>query len=231
MKTWNEFFLQNQEITIHRLAKYFNQYVQQQWDIILKKHHDELIETFKKIGEPTYGVYLKKLLQPIMKQLMDEGYLLKTGFIMPNSIEHWGPPEERERCMWCVVKNEDEMPLGTLVLRMFHSHTAFDVPRAPDFLALEQIEKEAIIEAISKASIRLNRKDHGFVPQDRKNKEIQRWEYSAETGLSDYLTSNQDALEVSYLDYALSQWGKQGWELTSVVPYEGRLVAFFKRPL
>lgn len=105
-----------------------NQFVQQQWDLILKENHDELIEHFRTIGEPAYGVYLNKLLKPIFKQLTDAGLNVKPGFIMPNSIEHWGPPEERERCIWCVVRKKDETPLGTLVLRMFHSHTKFDVP-------------------------------------------------------------------------------------------------------
>ncbi|WP_019392393.1 DUF6022 family protein [Priestia filamentosa] len=231
MKKWHEFFSSNKEITIRNLARYMNQFVQQQWDLILKENHDELIDHFRTIGEPAYGVYLNKLLKPIFKQLTDAGLNVKPGFIMPNSIEHWGPPEERERCIWCVVRKKDETPLGTLVLRMFHSHTKFDVPRAPNFFSLEEVKKEAIIKAISQASIRLNKKDHGFIPQNRENTDTLRWEYSAETGLSDYLKSDQDVLEVSYLDYALSQWGRQGWELTSVVPYEGRLVAFFKRPI
>jgi hypothetical protein len=32
------------------------------------------------------------------------------------------------------------------------------------------------------------------------------------------------------LDNQLAIWGRHNWELTTVVPYEGRLVAFFKRP-
>ncbi|WP_426455255.1 hypothetical protein ACP26L_16570 [Paenibacillus sp. S-38] len=32
------------------------------------------------------------------------------------------------------------------------------------------------------------------------------------------------------LDEALSHWGRYGWELVSVVPSEGRIIACFKRP-
>ncbi|MGK9184369.1 hypothetical protein KXS12_19195 [Priestia filamentosa] len=62
MKKWHEFFSSNKEITIRNLARYMNQFVQQQWDLILKENHDELIEHFRTIGEPAYGVYLNKLL-------------------------------------------------------------------------------------------------------------------------------------------------------------------------
>lgn len=231
MKAWNEFMEQNHDIKIQNIAKYFNQYIKEHWELTLEENYEELSHTFNEIGEPTYGRYLLKLLSPIFNEMTKGGLIMKPGFILPNSTEHWGPPEERERCMWCVVKRKGETPLGTLVLRMFHSHTKFAIPRAPEFFSLEEVEKEAIIKAISQASIRLSKKDHGFIPQDRENTDVLRWEYSAETGLSDYLKSDQDALEVSYLDYALAQWGRQGWELTSVVPYEGRLVAFFKRPI
>ncbi|MFC7442729.1 DUF6022 family protein [Laceyella putida] len=115
-------------------------------------------------------------------------------------------------------------------MRVFHSHAKFDIPAAPDIFALEETEKEAIIVAISQASIRMNKKFGGYLHPDRDPDEIQKWEYSAETGLSDYLNSDQDKFEVSALDVALAQWGKHGWELASVVPYQGRLIAFFKRP-
>ncbi|MDQ0885857.1 putative coiled-coil protein SlyX [Paenibacillus sp. V4I9] len=228
MKAWKEYFETNQEITIQSLAAYVNQHIQQMWVSVLQDHYDELTDTFEKIGEPSYGVYIHKLLQPILKEVTNAGYNLKPGFKMPHSLEHWGPPEERERCMWCVVKDEHEKPVGTFVLRVFHSHVKFKVPLAPNILALDETEQDSIIAAISKANIRLNKEYGGVVHQNRENDQIQRWDYSAETGLSDYLTQNET--EVSVLDYALSKWGKEGWELASVVPHQGRLIAFFKRP-
>lgn len=230
MKTWKEFFTTNREITIQSLAEYINQYLQQQWELVLQENYNELSDMFTKIGEPAYGAYLNKLIHPIFNELTNHGFILKPGFIVPNSVEHWGPPEERERCLWCVVKKEDGNSIGTLVLRFFHSHVKFDIPLAPEIIALGETERDAIIDTISDASIRLNNQYGGVLHQDRKKDQIQRWEYSAETGLSDYLNSGRDDLEVSFLDYALSRWGKHGWELTSVVPYEGRLIAFFKRP-
>lgn len=229
MQTWETFF-ENREITIQDLAKYFQQHFQAHWKSVLQEHRDELLDTFEKIGEPAYGLYMSKLLTPLYNELTQAGLIWKPGFILPQSMEHWGPPEERERCMWCVVIKGDGTPIGTLVLRIFHSHAKFDIPAAPDIFALEETEQEAIIASISQASIRLNKTFGGFLHQDRNSAEMQKWEYSAETGLGDYLNSGQDQFEVSALDVALSKWGKHGWELASVVPYQGRLIAFFKRP-
>lgn len=69
------------------------------------------------------------------------------------------------------------------------------------------------------------------VKTDDSDGPIERWEYSAETGLENYLKTNGGKAVGSYLDYALASWGRHGWELISVVPYDDRLVAFFKRPV
>lgn len=230
MNEENKLFSQIEEMTVQSMVNSINQYLQKQWKSVLQMNQNKLSVKFDEIGEATYGIYLKKLMTPIIDEMTSAGFILNPGFVLPNSIEHWGPPEERERCMWCVIKNKDQTPIGTLVVRVFHSHTKFDIPLAPNFFALEETDKDAIIEMISNASIRLNKKFGGVVHRDIKDESIQRWEYSAETGLSDYLNSNQDAVEVSALDHALSRWGKQGWELTSVVPHDDRLIAFFKRP-
>jgi hypothetical protein len=227
MKTWNEFFKPDQAITIQGIAKYFNHVIQEQWEVILKEYREEWNRKFYEIGEPVYGLYLGKVLNPVFRELSEAGFVTKPGFILPNSIEHWGPPEERERCMWCVVKDQNGTPLGTLVLRVFHSHVRFNVPHAPDVFSLEETEREAIQNAICNASVRLNQKYRG-VWQEQKN---DGWEYSVETGLGDYLNAGRGEVEVSYLDHALASWGRNGWELVSVVPHGNRLLAFFKRPV
>lgn len=226
MKSWHEFIEPAQEVNIQRIAKYIREHIHEHWESTLKENHEELLQKFDEIGEPTYGLYLSKLLSPAFDELTDAGFVMKPGFILPNSIEHWGPPEERERCMWCVVKNQNKTPLGTLVLRVFHSHVRFDIPLAPDIFGLEETEKEPILDKICDASIRLNHQYRGVWWERSVG-----WEYSVETGLSDYLNAGREEVEVSYLDHALSRWGKHGWELTSVVPHEGRLIAFFKRPV
>ncbi|RMB00458.1 hypothetical protein ATH33_2017 [Thermoactinomyces vulgaris] len=227
MKTWNEFFKPYQAITIQGIAKYFNHVIQEQWEVILKEYREEWNRKFYEIGEQVYGLYLGKVLNPVFRELWEAGFVTKPGFILPNSIEHWGPPEERERCMWCVVKDQNGTPLGSLVLRVFHSHVRFNVPHAPDVFSLEETEREAIQNAICNASVRLNQKYRG-VWQEQKN---DGWEYSVETGLGDYLNAGRGEVEVSYLDHALASWGRNGWELVSVVPHGNRLLAFFKRPV
>ncbi|MBH8584184.1 MULTISPECIES: DUF6022 family protein [Thermoactinomyces] len=157
-KTWNEFFKPDQAITIQGIAKYFNHVIQEQWEVILKEYREEWNRKFYEIGEQVYGLYLGKVLNPVFRELSEAGFVTKPGFILPNSIEHWGPPEERERCMWCVVKDQNGTPLGTLVLRVFHSHVRFNVPHAPDVFSLEETEREAIQNAICNASVRLNQK-------------------------------------------------------------------------
>lgn len=199
--------------------------------IILQESKVELDEAFEKIGEPSYGLFMQKVLSPIYGQLSEAGLSLKPGFIVPNSLEHWGPPEEWERCRWCVVRQSDGTPIGTLVLRVFHSHVKFDIPMAPATFFLEETGTDAIIAAIANSVIRLKGRLGGILYQDRESdSHTQSWEYSVETGLSDYLDATSE-VEVTTLDYALSRWGKKGWELTSIIPHDNRLIAFFKRPV
>jgi hypothetical protein len=142
-------------------------------------------------------------------------------------MEHWGPPEERERCMWSIARQGDKT-LGTLVLRLLHDHTKFRLPAAPIILTLEETEREAIIDALSHASIRLQ--GARFVTEPKDNAV---WEYSVEIGLADYLRfdDNSSQLSEGLLDYALGQWGRHGWELVNVLPYQGQMIAFFRRPV
>ncbi|QGQ98925.1 hypothetical protein EHS13_30635 [Paenibacillus psychroresistens] len=57
----------------------------------------------------------------------------------------------------------------------------------------------------------------------------QKWEYATEVGLSDY-TQIYHGRKVPNYDYALALWGRNGWELISIIPQNDRLIAFFKRP-
>jgi Family of unknown function (DUF6022) len=235
MKLLAEFLAEKREVNIHTLASYGRQYLQEQWELVLLEHREELLQVFEKAGEVAYGMFGRSLLQPLLEQFHQAGFLYE-GANFSTSIEHWGPPEERERCMWCIVKSAAQgEPLGTLVFRIFHDHTQFRLPYPPALLTLEETATSAIIEILSRAFIR---KDHvsyegTFRPEAEASTSQQHpgWEYSIEIGLGDSLDPHRLELSEAMLDHALSLWGHYGWELASTVSHQGRLLAFFKRPL
>lgn len=235
MKALAEFLADKKEVTIHTLASYSRQYLQEQWEPVLQEHQEETIRVFEKAGEVAYGMYGRSLLQPLLAQFQPSGFLYEGGNFS-TSIEHWGPPEERERCMWCVVKSsESGSPVGTLVFRIFHDHTRFRLPYPPALLTLEETATSAIIEILSRAFIRKDPTSYEgtFRAEAEETGDAQHpgWEYSIEIGLGDSLDPHRLELSEALLDQALSRWGHYGWELASTVSHQGRLLAFFKRPL
>lgn len=233
MKSLREFLAEKKEVSIHTLASYCRQYLHEQWLPVLEEHQEELLHVFGKAGEVAYGVYGRALLQPLQEQFLQAGFLYEGGNFS-TSIEHWGPPEERERCIWSVVRTAQDGPLGTLVFRMFHDHTQFRLPQPPGLLTLEETTTSAIIEMLAHAFVRQQQ----TTSEETSQSEAQRatssqhpgWEYSSEIGLGDYLDPHRLELSEAMLDAALALWGRYGWELASTVSHQGRLLAFFKRP-
>ncbi len=230
MQTLETFLADKREITIHTLASYVRGAIQERWEVVLQENLPDLLTLFEKAGESTYGVYSQKLLGPLFEQIGRAGFHLEDirGTPPPNSVEYWGPPEERERCAWLIVKQADGSPLGTLVYRFFHDHTRFRIPRAPGILALQETEESAIRAALSHASVRMGPQEFGgtFVKDDQARSG---WEYSVETGLGDCFDAAHPEMTEALLDHALALWGRYGWELITVVSHEGRLLAYFKR--
>jgi Family of unknown function (DUF6022) len=235
MKSLQEFLSEKREVTIHTLASYIRPYIREQWQILLQEHQEDLLRTFDQAGEYAYGTYFRMLCQPIQEQLRLAGFVCEPdypGDFRTASVEYWGPPEERERCLWSVVKTAQGTCLGTMVLQVFHDHTQFRVPYPPGILTLEEIETEALIEALSHASVRLRGRQQGEASQQkwaiRHNQPG--WEYSIEVGLADCIDAKRIEISESMLDSTLALWGRNGWELITVVPYQERMIAFFKRP-
>jgi hypothetical protein len=229
------FLAEKREITIHTLVSYLRPYIQEHWQLILQENQQELHQLFEKAGEAAYGVYGRKLLGPVFEQLPHIGFVLeseKPGLPPSNSLEYWGPPEERERCHWYVVKRADGTDVGTIVTRGFHDHTHFRIPRAHEVFALAETERCAILTALSQASVRLDSKRDGssFSQRTPDGHTLLRWEYSLEVGLADGIDSDHPEVTEGALDASLALWGRYGWELTTVVPHQERLLAFFKRP-
>lgn len=230
MQTMETFLAGKREVTIHTLAAYLRESVQARWEAVLRENLPELLELFETAGEAAYGVYGQKLLGPPFEEIGRAGFSLEgiSGNPPTSSVENWGPPEERERCIWYRVKEAGGKPMGTVVHRYFHDHTRFSIPRAPGILALRETEEQAIRAALSRASVRVG-------PSEMAGTFTQSvhagsgWEYSIETGLSDCFDADHPERTDALLNHSLALWGRHGWDLTTVAAHEGRLLACFKR--
>jgi hypothetical protein len=130
---------------------------------MLQENQERLLQTFEKAGEYAYGVYGRMLFQPIQEHLLRAGLRCEPDFpgeFRSTSVEYWGPPEERERCLWCIVSTAQGRPLGTIVTQLFHDHTQFRLPHPPAVFVLEETETQAIVEALSHASVRLRSREN-----------------------------------------------------------------------
>jgi hypothetical protein len=96
MKPLEDFLIEKRQVTIHTLASYLRQYICDQWRTVLQEQQEELLHLFDKAGEVAYGVYGRSLFHPLNEQLEHAGF---PGDFRSTSIEYWGPPEERERCI------------------------------------------------------------------------------------------------------------------------------------
>ena len=235
MKSLEAFLSEKREITIHTLASYIRQYIREQWQPMLRENQEQLLQTFDKAGEYAYGVYGRMLFQPIQEHLTRAGLRCEPDFpgdFRSTSVEYWGPPEERERCLWCVVSTAQGTLLGTIVTQLFHDHTRFRLPHPPGTFALEETDTQAIVEALSHAAMRLRGREHERpLYQEIAVRQAQPgWEYSVEVGLAYCLDPKHLEISEAMLDGALSLWGRHGWELVAIVPHQERMIAFFKRP-
>jgi Family of unknown function (DUF6022) len=129
MQTLETFLASKREVTINTIASYLREVIQERWETVLQENLPELLQLFEKAGEPTYGVYGQKLLGPVFEQIKRMGFGLESGSGSPptHSVEYWGPPEERERCIWSIVKRAD----GTRCPKLTHlwtRHKSCSVP-------------------------------------------------------------------------------------------------------
>lgn len=223
--------------TIRTIAGYVQQYITEHYQEQWQREYEELLQAWKKSGERAYTLHLHKFFKPLQQELEQIGLQFDQGLHgdLFQSIENWGPLEFRERCYWISVKDERGKALGTLILRFFHSHLELNTPHPPSFIPLETTEQEEIIKVINTA---LTRSGFGtpqqisFGYQESNVEEGQTaWQYGVELGLADTLTADLPAFNDSLVDNALANWGRYGWELTSVVSHNGQLIAFFKRPM
>lgn len=234
MKALTEYLAEKREVTIQTLASYSRQYLQEHWEAVLHEYQEDLLRVFEKAGEVAYGMYGRSLLLPLLTQFSEADFAYE-GANFSTSIEHWGPPEERERCMWCILRTKQQPAetVGTLVFRIFHDHTRFRLPYPPALLTLAETAPVAIVEALSHTFVRRDAHAYEgtFRIQEAEEAEEREgsWEYSVEIGLGDSLDPHRLELSQAMLDQALARWGRYGWELVNTVSHQGRLLAFFKR--
>jgi Family of unknown function (DUF6022) len=158
MQTLETFLEAHEQTTIHILGDYARLHIADQWQQVLQTNQKKLQELFDHTGEgAAYGTYAQQLFKPIGTELKLNGFSSTPSFpgTLVTSIE-WGKPEVRERWMWSVIEQKDivlkDAMLGAIVVCLFHDHTRFRIPKSPDVLALEEVQKDKIIEAISQAT-------------------------------------------------------------------------------
>lgn len=147
------------DLSIKKIGELLETYITTKWKKVLEENFDELSKAFPELEDATYGLYLDKLMPPMFEALEKTGFttlgdVKESDFIIgkslnfSNSMEKWGPEDNRSRVFWIVVKDQQKKPIGTLLFDFFHSHIHFEVPSAPQIFALEETSKENIILAI-----------------------------------------------------------------------------------
>lgn len=234
MQTIEEFLAGKPEVTIHALSSYVRQYLAEHWRPVLEEREAELQRTYAQAGEWAYGVYARALFAPLRDALRRAGFRSAPEFpgAFESSVERWGPPEERERCLWSVIQSPAGETLGTIVVRLFHDHTRFHLPHAPAALALTETDETAIATALADPATHRPPKEAAPITLygAAADRPCPTWEYSVELGLGDCLDAGKPEISAALLDHALARWGRHGWELTAVVSHGGRVAAFFRRP-
>lgn len=202
------------------------------WKSVYEDKLAELTHMFNEYGDRAYGVWIQDFMTQVLEPFHQEGLLVKAGFNRHNSVENWGPPEERERCAWYPIQDTDGNPAGTLVLQIYHSHRSFFVPRAPQLFILQVTDRESILNALSSATtrVRWDRKVERTPVSSQETPAVKQWEYATDISLGDCLHGTQSEHSSWSLDEALSHWGRYGWELVSVTTVGEKTIAYFRRP-
>jgi hypothetical protein len=163
-KSLLEFMQESKESTIDTLAQYMENHFTKNWKFIFEENKDQLLDTFKNIGEPAYGMYFNFLLVPVSKQFKQAG--LHPESRLPGDLDisrEWGTNKEetdQHRCFWSTIHAiEGEESLGTIVSVLPHDHTRMHIPSVPQIFALTETNKEDIVEALSHRFAEFNFKD------------------------------------------------------------------------
>ena len=155
MELLKEFLSENKNSNIFAIAQYIDTHIAANWQTLIEKNIDKLVDVFNRAGDMAYGMYLGWLFLPVHKQLKEAGLRPKPRFPGDFNISReWGTKEEtdQQRWMWSTIESTEGKSLGTIVTITFHDHTQFRVPQKPQIIALTETSKEAVVEALSHRS-------------------------------------------------------------------------------
>lgn len=136
--------------TMQMLKSYTQQYIDNQWQQVWEQYLPEIERIFSKGGDSAYGFFCLKLFRPLVEEIVEAGFTPRPVLpgTFPQSEEHWGPWEDRERRLWSVIHQENGHALGTLVTRVFHDHTCLRIPRPPQVYVINETDPIIISQAI-----------------------------------------------------------------------------------
>jgi hypothetical protein len=139
---------------IKSIANYVQAHVDQYGDTLWNEHQEKLLMAYEEMGDLAYGKYLGLLFKPVNQRLKSDGFKLRPN--LPGDLNvsrEWGPSEDdRQRWMWSTVRHLDGRDCGTLVIKVFHDHTKFRLPRKPEVISLNETAKQNVIRELSKTS-------------------------------------------------------------------------------
>jgi hypothetical protein len=157
MQSLKELLEENKKDTIFTIAQFIEKHIAENWQTILKKNHDQLMDAYHKAGDMAYGTYLNLLYLTIHQQLKEAK--LNPHPRLPGDFDisrEWGQNAEgtdQQRWMWSTIHQiETGEPIGTIVTIVFHDHTQFRLPRSPQIIGLTETTKDTIVEVLSQQS-------------------------------------------------------------------------------
>ncbi|MED1793269.1 DUF6022 family protein [Brevibacillus nitrificans] len=147
------------DMTIEEIGAEGNRYLASAWRGVYESMHESLTDAFREIEDAAYGLFLDQLMPVVFEQLEAAGFVVSENvkeddfviakrLIFRNSLEKWGSEENRSRVFWNVVRNQQGLPIGTLLTDIPHSHIKFDVPSAPVVYTLQATEPQQIRQGI-----------------------------------------------------------------------------------
>ncbi|WP_412028022.1 DUF6022 family protein [Deinococcus yunweiensis] len=129
---------------IHALGRWADDHLAAHWQEVLDTHRDKLADAYARAGDAAYGTYQHLLLRDLKRQLREAG--LTATPPLPGDFmtsREWGNADQtdQERWMWSTIHAASGQALGTLVHVIPHDHTRFHVPRRPEMLGVDEIDR------------------------------------------------------------------------------------------
>lgn len=134
--------------SIERLGETSALWLAGAWQTTRHAHEARLQQAFTRAGERAYGLYLRLLFSPLSRAMRAAGLAVYPP--LPGDLadsREWGRDDgsERQRWFWsCVMREDGEAALGTLVTVLHHDHTRFRLPQPVQLFTLPVARAEAV---------------------------------------------------------------------------------------